>query len=285
MPRMDGLSFLEQLMRHYPMPVVIVSSVTPEHSEAALRGLELGAVEVIAKPGSAYSVPEVGRRLVQAIRAAAHARLTRTERPAEPVRHTVAKLDLTHKMILLGASTGGPRALETVLRGLPADAPGTLVVQHMPASFTGAFAKRLDALCAIRVREAKDGDAVVAGQALIAPGDRHMQVVANGARYSVRLKDGPPVHHQRPAVDVLFDSAARLVGRNAVAALLTGMGADGAAGLRALRDAGALTIAEAEETCVVFGMPREAIRLGGACEVVPIDRVANALLAAAGRAA
>jgi two-component system chemotaxis response regulator CheB len=155
----------------------------------------------------------------------------------------------------------------------------------MPASFTGAFAKRLDAVCAIRVREAKDGDAVVAGQALIAPGDRHMQVVANGARYSVRLKDGPPVHHQRPAVDVLFDSAARLVGRNAVAALLTGMGADGAAGLRALRDAGALTIAEAEETCVVFGMPREAIRLGGACEVVPIDRVANALLAAAGRAA
>jgi two-component system chemotaxis response regulator CheB len=230
-------------------------------------------------------VPEVGRRLVQAIRAASHARLTRTERPAEPVRPTVAKLDLTHKMILLGASTGGPRALETVLRGLPADAPGTLVVQHMPASFTGAFAKRLDALCAIRVREAKDGDAVVAGQALIAPGDRHMQVVANGARYSVRLKDGPPVHHQRPAVDVLFDSAARLVGRNAVAALLTGMGADGAAGLRALRDAGALTIAEAEETCVVFGMPREAIRLGGACEVVPIDRVANALLAAAGRAA
>ncbi len=287
MPRMDGLSFLERLMRYHPIPVVIVSSLTPEHSEAALRALSLGAVEVVSKPGSAYSVPEVGQRLIQAIRAASRARLAaptavratpRAVTPAVPASAALHGLRTTNRILAVGASTGGTKAIEEVLRALPASAPGTVIVQHMPAGFTRSFAQRLDTLCAMEVREAQDGDLVVPGLVLIAPGSIHMVVQRSGAQFVARLKEGPAVHHQCPAVDVLFQSVARAAGRNAVGVILTGMGADGAKGMRAMYDAGAWTIAQDEATCVVYGMPREAVELGGVNEVQPLDRIAQAAL-------
>ena len=279
MPRMDGLSFLAKLMKHRPTPVVIVSSVAPEHSETALRALSLGAVEVVSKPGSAYSVPEVGRVLVRAIRSAAIARV-RAPAPTvlAPTRHPA--FETTNKIIAIGASTGGTTAIELVLRALPASAPGIVIVQHMPEHFTKAFADRLNGICAMEVREARHGDSVTPGLALIAPGDKHMLLQRDGARYLVAIKDGARVHHQRPAVDVLFQTVARCAGRNAVAALLTGMGADGAAGMVALRESGAHTIAQDEESCVVFGMPKEAIKLGGADDILPLDEIPAALLRA-----
>ncbi len=282
MPRMDGLSFLSKLMRHFPLPVVVVSSLTPQNSETALRALALGAVEVIAKPGSSLAAGDVAEELVRAVRAASHARVvTRAEAldaPLVPGRSAIASLNTTNKIIALGASTGGTQALEQVLRRFPVDAPGTVIVQHMPEHFTRSFAKRLDQVCAIRVQEAKDGDYVVPGLALVAPGDKHLVLQASGARWSVRVKDGPKVHHQRPAVDVLFQSVARSAGRNAVGALLTGMGADGAKGLLAMREAGAYTVAQNEDTCVVYGMPREAVKIDAAVDVLPLDRIADALL-------
>ena len=287
MPRMDGLSFLEKLMRHHPVPVVIVSSMTPEHSEAAIRALALGAVEIVCKPGSAYSVPEVGARLVQAIRAAAAARVAlppvrvgsdaRDRTPAIS-QSSLATLRTTNRILAIGASTGGTRAIESVLTSLPATAPGTVIVQHMPEGFTRSFAQRLDGCCAMEVREATDGDVLSRGMALIAPGNRHMIVQRSGAQLLVRLKDGPPVYHQRPSVDVLFQSVARTAGRNAVGVILTGMGSDGAKGLRMMRDAGAWTIAQDEESCVVFGMPKEAIDLGAVCEVRSLSHIAPAAM-------
>jgi two-component system, chemotaxis family, protein-glutamate methylesterase/glutaminase len=276
MPRLDGLSFLEALMKHHPIPVVVVSSVTPEKSEQALRALALGAVDVISKPGSAFTIPETSGRLIQAIRAAARARPQRLVEDHAP-RRARGVLTTTHKVIAIGASTGGTQAIERVLREFPADAPGTVICQHMPPLFTAAFAQRLNDGCAVEVREARDGDVLVPGLCLVAPGDLHMLLQRSGARYSIRVKNGPPVHHQRPSVDVLFDSVARAAGANAVAALLTGMGADGAAGLLSLRTAGARTLAQDEASCVVFGMPREAIRLQAAEQVVPLDRVASTL--------
>jgi two-component system chemotaxis response regulator CheB len=293
MPRMDGLSFLEKLMRHHPIPTVIVSSITPAQSEAALHALALGAVEVVSKPGSAYSVPEVGQRLVHAIRAAAHARVVPTvaaapvpspsAAPRAPHASRLATIATTNRLLAIGASTGGTKAIEQVLTQLPATTPGTVIVQHMPAGFTASFAQRLDGLCAMQVREARDGDAVVPGVALIAPGGFHMILQRSGATLQVRIKDGPPVHHQRPAVDVLFGSVARVAGRNAVGMILTGMGADGARGLLAMREAGAHTIAQDEASCVVFGMPKEAIALGAAHEVLPLGRIATATIEALGR--
>jgi two-component system chemotaxis response regulator CheB len=276
MPRMDGLSFLEALMKHHPIPVVVVSSVTPEGGDQALRALALGAVEVISKPGSAFTVPDVADRLVAAIRTAARAR-PRTPEPA-PERLS-RSLTTTQKVIAIGASTGGTQAIETVIAAFPPDAPGTVVCQHMPPVFTRSFAERLDAAAAVEVREARDGDAVLPGRVLLAPGDRHMVVQRRGARYSVRVKGGPPVHHQRPSVDVLFDSVARAAGSNAVGAILTGMGVDGAAGLHSMREAGGRTAAQDEATSVVFGMPKEAIRLDAAEKVVPLDRIARTLFA------
>jgi two-component system chemotaxis response regulator CheB len=281
MPRMDGLSFLAKLMRHFPLPVVVCSSLTPQNSETALRALSLGAVEVIAKPGSALAAGDVADELVRAVRTASHARVVKRAEPAEPpssARAAIATLNATNKIIALGASTGGTQALEHVLRRFPVDAPGTVIVQHMPEHFTLSFAKRLDSVCALRVQEAKDGDYVVPGLALVAPGGKHLVVQASGARWVARVKDGPKVHHQRPAVDVLFQSVARAAGRNAVGAILTGMGADGAKGLLAMREAGSYTVAQNEETCVVYGMPREAVKLGAAVDVLPLDRVADSLL-------
>jgi two-component system chemotaxis response regulator CheB len=284
MPRMDGLSFLTKLMKYYPLPVVIVSSLTPKNSEAAVRALALGAMEVISKPGSQYSIPDVGRDLVHAIRAAAAARLSKirdiSAAPSASMGSLTAPLETTHKVLAIGASTGGTKAIETMLRALPATTPGTVIVQHMPEHFTAAFAKRLNQVCPMEVREARDNDPVVPGVALVAPGHQHMLLCQNGARYVVRLKDGPPVHHQRPSVDVLFHSVARSAGRNAIGVILTGMGADGAKGLLAMHESGAYTIAEHEASCVVYGMPQEAIKLGAAEEIVPLPRMAHAVLRA-----
>jgi two-component system chemotaxis response regulator CheB len=284
MPRMDGLSFLAKLMRHMPIPVVVVSSLTPRDSETAVRALALGAVEVIAKPGSSYAVQGVAADLARAVRTAAAARVgARAGAPAAaapPPPTSGAMLETTHKVLAVGASTGGTQAIERVLRGLPANAPGTVIVQHMPVHFTAAFASRLDGVCPMHVKEAADGDVVVPGVALIAPGGRHLVLQRSGARYVARVKDGPPVHHQRPAVDVLFQSVARHAGRNAVGVLLTGMGADGARGLLAMREAGAHTIAQDEASSVVYGMPREAARMGAAAEITDLDDVAAAVLRA-----
>ncbi len=279
MPRMDGLSFLAALMRHHPLPVVVVSSVAPEHSEAAMRALSLGAVEVISKPGSALTAPDVSDGLVQAIRSAAHARPRATVPAPGPQPETSPTLWSTHRVIAIGASTGGPQAVEGVLRSLPADGPGIVIVQHMPEHFTASFAARLNNVCAMEVQEARDGAAVVAGVALVAPGDHHMVVQRSGARYLVRVRGGPPVHHQRPSVDVLFQSVARAAGPNGVGAILTGMGADGAAGLLAMRNAGAHTIAQDQASCVVFGMPREAIRMDAATKILPLEQIPHEIMA------
>jgi two-component system chemotaxis response regulator CheB len=285
MPRMDGLTFLGKLMEHFPVPTVVVSSLTPANSEAALRALDLGAVDVVPKPSSAFSVPDF-QRLARAVRAAAGARiraLPATARPKhDPQASTphLSQLQTTHRVLAIGASTGGTKAIEVVLRDLPATTPGTVIVQHMPPQFTAAFATRLNSVCQMEVREARDDDTVVPGVALVAPGGRHMLLQRSGSRYHVRVKDGPPVHYQRPSVDVLFHSVATAAGRNAVGVLLTGMGADGAKGLLAMRSSGAHTMAEAEQTCVVFGMPKEAIKLGAASQVVPLPRTAEAILSA-----
>jgi two-component system, chemotaxis family, protein-glutamate methylesterase/glutaminase len=282
MPRMDGLSFLEKLMKYYPMPVVVVSSLTPEHGAMAIRALELGAVDVVCKPGSAFSTPEIAMRLVDAIRAAAQARIPKklaTEKQNSPAKAAPPiELLTTHKIVAIGASTGGTRALEEVFMALPATTPGTVVVQHMPENFTRSFAERLNQICDMEVREAKDGDFVVPGAALIAPGNFHMKLQRSGARYFVRIADGPPVHYQRPSVDVLFESVAEHAGSNALGVILTGMGADGALGLLKMKERGAHTIAQDEATSIVFGMPREAIKLGAASEIVPLGQVAGRVI-------
>jgi two-component system chemotaxis response regulator CheB len=239
----------------------------------------------ITVPGASVKVALLARRdpaRDDPAREEAAAPTSRAARGSGPA--PAARLRTTHRVLAIGASTGGTQAIEQVLTRLPAHAPGTVIVQHMPEHFTAAFARRLDALCAMEVREARDGDAVVPGVALVAPGGRHMVLQRSGARYVARVKDGPPVHHQRPAVDVLFQSVARHAGRNAVGVLLTGMGADGAKGLLAMREAGAHTVAQDEQSCVVFGMPREAIRLGAAAEVVGLPHVAPAILRALVRA-
>ncbi len=283
MPRMDGLSFLSKLMKYYPMPVVVVSSLTPKNSETALKALELGALEVICKPGSAYSTRDISRQLAQAVRAASIAKLIKRQDivGAVPLSLKTDSLRLqrtTHKVIAIGASTGGTTAIETVLKSLPATTPGIVIVQHMPEFFTASFAERLNGITQMEVREAKDQDSVVPGVALIAPGNYHMLLVRSGARYQVKVKTGPPVHHQRPAVDVLFSSAAKEAGQNAVGILLTGMGADGAKGLLSMHDAGAATIAQDEKSCIVFGMPKEAIKLKAADKVVPLSSIPQAII-------
>jgi two-component system chemotaxis response regulator CheB len=283
MPRMDGLTFLGKLMRHQPMPVVVVSSVTPEGSEAAVRALELGAVDVVSKPGSAFTVGDICAKLIGALRTASRARVSRHRSGAraaddEHLRSLPHVVSTTHRVLAIGASTGGTTAIREVLGALPRTTPGTVVVQHMPEHFTAAFAKRLNEQCAMEVREARDGDAVVPGLALIAPGNRHMVVSRSGARYLVRLKDAPPVHYQRPSVDVLFHSAARQCGRNCLGVILTGMGADGAAGMLALHEAGAHTIAQDEATCVVYGMPRAAVEIGAVAEIIPLPEIPRAII-------
>lgn len=278
MPRMDGLTFLSKLMQHHPIPVVVVSSQTPENSESALRALSLGAVEIVSKPGSQFSTPDVHKQLAQAIRTASRAKVfARKDEPVKRVAASYSVLETTHKIIAIGASTGGTQAIEAVLKDFPANSPGTVICQHMPQGFTASFAKRLNQVCAMEVREAKSGDAVVPGVALVAPGNYHMLLQKSGAKYFVVLKNGPPVHYQRPAVDVLFQSVARHAGQNALGVILTGMGADGAKGLLEMKNAGAHTIAQDEQSCVVFGMPKAAIQLDAAEEILPLNKITQSV--------
>ena len=289
MPRMDGLTFLRQLMASDdPVPVIVCSGLAQAGTDAALRALEEGAVEVIAKPDLNVRgfLEESRQMLLAAIRGAASARvLTRAPRrtaPAPAPRSTVPRLlsATTDKVIVVGASTGGVEALRQLLEALPPSCPGLVIVQHMPAGFTAAFAARLNQTCAIGVKEAESGDRVIDGRALIAPGNRHIRLERDGAKYVVRLSDEGPVSGHRPSVDVLFHSAAASAGRNALGVIMTGMGADGAEGMRALHDAGATTFAQDEASCVVFGMPKEAIARGAVDEVVPLSRLASRLLSA-----
>jgi two-component system, chemotaxis family, protein-glutamate methylesterase/glutaminase len=272
MPRMDGLTFLRQLMVHRPMPVIIVSSVTQEGSAASFEALSSGAVDVIAKPGGPYSVGDIAEKLKYRIRAVRMGRAVRFSRMRAQTGPLPPPVSLTHAngLIVVGASTGGTRAIETLLMRLPSDGPPMLIVQHMPAHFTKVFAQRLDSVCAMTVVEAADAQPLKRGMAYIAPGDFHLEVAAHGFELRTALNAGPHVHYQRPAVDALFKSAARLCGVPIVALLLTGMGSDGAEGMVALRQAGATTIAEAEQSCVVFGMPAEAIAKGGATHVATL---------------
>lgn len=279
MPRMDGLTFLRKLMHYYPLPVVIVSSLTPRGGELALEAMDAGAVEVMCKPDASYAVGDLAVELADRVKAAACVRVNKRAQPAarkQPTRLSLSKT--TNKILAIGASTGGTQALQQVLTAMPANAPGIVIVQHMPEHFTRSFAERLDQLCAISVKEAENGDSVVPGKALIAPGNYHMVLRRSGANYFVEVKSGPLVNRHRPSVDVLFRSVARYVGPNAVGAILTGMGSDGAKGLLEMKSQGAATIAQDEASCVVFGMPREAIALGAADRVVSLDRIAHTLL-------
>ena len=282
MPRMDGLTFLRKLMKHYPIPTIIVSSLTPKGGKMTLEAFDIGAVEVIAKPGSSYSVGDMSAQLAEKIRAAARVKMVKrggsTETTATRIEPIRALTETTNKVIAIGASTGGTEALKAVLTRMPPNSPGIVVVQHMPANFTTAFAERLNGICQLTVKEAQDNDSVTTGTALIAPGNFHMILRRSGARYYVEVKTGPMVHHQRPAVDVLFKSTAKYAGANAIGVILTGMGADGAEGLLEMKNAGAGTIAQDEKTCVVFGMPKEAIKLGAADKVLPLDHIASEIV-------
>jgi len=283
MPKMDGLDFLERLMRLRPMPVVMVSTLTEKGSEVTMRALELGAVDFVAKPklDIAKGMQEYAEIITDKIRAAAAAKL-RSRAPAASAGAGAHKslpslaggIASTEKLIIIGASTGGTEAIKEVLVQLPPDGPAVLIAQHMPEGFTRSFAARLDTLCRITVSEAVQGERVLPGHAYIAPGHSHLLLKRSGANYMTELSQSEPVNRHRPSVDVLFRSAAAVAARNAIGVILTGMGKDGAAGMLEMQRAGAYTIAEDESTCVVFGMPREAIAAGGVSEVVPLDRVA-----------
>ncbi len=289
MPRMDGIDFLSRLMRLRPTPVVMVSTLTERGAEVTLRALELGAVDFVAKPkiGVADGLKRLADDITDKIRVAAHAQVHRLS--AAPAAHAASSTPgaatsplgrlSTEKLIFIGASTGGTEATRVVLTELPADMPGILITQHMPPGFTTSYAKRLDSLSRIRVKEAVDGERVLPGHAYLAPGGLHLSVERSGANYIARVRDGDAVNRHKPSVDVLFESAARAAGPNALGVMLTGMGADGALAMRAMRDAGSYNICQDEASCVVFGMPREAIRLGAAHEVLPLQQIGPALIA------
>ena len=295
MPRMDGITFLRKLMAQCPVPVVMCSSLTEEGSETLLQSLEAGAVDIILKPrvGVAEHLAETHLQICDTVKGAAKARVRGGKRPPPrpllPTQKLTADAVLpppgsramsrtTELVVCMGASTGGTEALRLVLQELPASAPGLVVVQHMPELFTRAFAERLDGLCEVSVREAADGDPVLRGHVLIAPGGKHLMLERDGARYHVSVRGGPLVARHRPSVDVLFRSAARCAGANAVGIIMTGMGDDGARGLLEMKQAGARTIAQDEESSIIFGMPREAIARGAVDRVVPLDGIAQELL-------
>ncbi|PLX97914.1 MAG: chemotaxis response regulator protein-glutamate methylesterase [Desulfuromonas sp.] len=292
MPRMDGLTFLQRIMTQHPVPVVICSSLTVKGADTTLRAMQYGAVEVINKPKSgARQFFEESRIVIcDAIRAAAVSRVRRLSDTAKVIEPKLTadailpqpksglRLQTTQKIIALGASTGGTEAIRSFLEALPYDAPGVAIVQHMPEHFTAAFANRLNETCRVTVKEAKDGDTIIQGHALIAPGNRHMLLQRSGAKYYVALKDGPLVSRHRPSVDVLFRSTARYAGSNAIGVIMTGMGDDGAKGMLEMKHAGAINIAQNEKTCIVFGMPNEAIKLGAVDIVLPLDAIAEKVL-------
>lgn len=281
MPRMDGLTFLEKLMKHYPMPVVVVSSLAQKGGDVALRAMDLGAVEIIAKPGTSYSVGDMSEQLIQKVKAASKVKVFKTAnfKPAAiSSASTSLTVKTTNKIIAIGASTGGTEALSEVLVKMPVNCPPIVIVQHMPQNFTKAFADRLNGFCSITVKEAEDGEYLAVGKALIAPGNKHLEIRRSGALYYVKLLDGPMVFHQRPAVEILFNSIAKYAGQNAVGVILTGMGKDGAQGLLNMRRAGAKTIAQDEKTSIVFGMPKEAIEIGAVDKVKPLDAITQTIL-------
>lgn len=299
MPRMDGLTFLKRIMAERPTPVIICSSLAEQGAQVTMEALSAGAVAIITKPkvGLKTFLEDSSNDIVQAIKAAARANMRALARSvAAPSRQPEVRPKLsadavlspahqgagmygtTDRIVAIGTSTGGTQALESVLTRLPAVAPGIVIVQHMPERFTAMFAERLNGLCKIEVREARHGDRVIPGRALIAPGGKHMMLARSGAQYTVEVVDGPLVNRHRPSVDVLFRSCAKFAGRNALGVIMTGMGDDGARGLKEMHEAGARTVAEDESTCVVFGMPKEAIRLGGVDDVLPLDRIPAAIL-------
>lgn len=287
MPGMDGLKFLENLMRLRPMPVVMVSSFTRAGATTTLRALDLGAVDVVEKPQANLRerMADIGAELCAKVRAAAHAQLRPLAGTSIPERALVAPISGGHTrqgLIVFGASAGGTQALTDVLCRLPADMPGIVIVQHMPPRFTGYFAERLNAHCALAVREAHDGDKVEAGVVLVAPGGRHTAVRARNGGYAIEVYDGESVSLHRPSVDVLFESAARAAGDAAMGVILTGMGSDGARGMRLMRSRGAYTVAQSEDTCLVYGMPERAVREGGVCDIVALDDIAERLVRWAG---
>jgi len=278
MPRMDGLTFLKKLMAQVPIPTIIVSSLTQKGSDIALESLACGAFDVICKPGAAYTVGDISSILIDQIRAASKVNVSKlqsriSESPAKV--NSTALTATTNKILAIGASTGGTSAIERVLLSMPSNAPPIVIVQHMPEKFTKAFADRLNKICEIEVWEASNNDSVIPGRALLAPGNHHMILRRSGARYFVELKNTPPVYHQRPSVEVLFNSVAMFAGKNAVGVLLTGMGTDGALGLLAMRQAGAVTIAQDEKSSVVWGMPGEAVKIGAADYILPLDNIAS----------
>jgi two-component system, chemotaxis family, protein-glutamate methylesterase/glutaminase len=297
MPQMDGITFLRKLMAQHPIPVVMCSSLTEVGSETLLQALEAGAVDVILKPkiGAADHLADSAERVRTAVKGAARARVSKLRAARSIERMATAKLTAdavlppprigamaktTEMVVCIGASTGGTEALRELLEALPANSPGIVIVQHMPERFTAAFAKRLNGLCEVEVKEAEEGDPVLRGHVLIAPGDRHMLLERRGARYEVSIKSGPLVSRHRPSVDVLFRSAARSAGANAMGVIMTGMGDDGARGMNEMHQAGAFTVAQDEATSVVFGMPKEAIAHGGVDRVVPLEQIAREILSA-----
>lgn len=277
MPRMDGITFLRKLMLAKPMPVIVLSSLTQKGSKTALEALSAGAFDILAKPNGSFSVQETCEELAQMIKIASTAKIAAKSQEAV-IEKPLHMAETTNKIFAIGASTGGVKALTTVLRSFPSNAPGTLVVQHMPANFTSSFAQRLNTSCQVNVKEASDGDRVIPGTVLIAPGNYHMVLQRSGANYHVQVKDGPQVCHQRPSVEVMFNSVARYAGANAIGAILTGMGNDGAKGMLSMRRNGAHTVAQNEETCVVFGMPKEAINEGGIEKIVPLTKIAKTMI-------
>lgn len=290
MPRMDGITFLQRIMSQHPIPVIICSTLTEKGSETALAALEKGAVEIITKPklGTKQFFQESCVRICDVVKSAAQVRVKERRATPAPLQArpkltadaviakatSQAMIQTTEKIVAVGASTGGTEALREFLQALPADAPGIVIVQHMPEKFTASFAARLNELCAVTVKEAVDGDSIIRGQALIAPGNKHTLLKRSGARYFVEVKDGPLVSRHRPSVDVLFRSAARYAGKNCVGVIMTGMGDDGARGMREMKDAGAINLAQDEASCIVFGMPAEAIKHGGVDHVLPLGRIA-----------
>lgn len=298
MPRMDGLTFLEKLMRYYPLPVIIVSSLARRGSEVALKALDLGAAEIIAKPGPSYSVGDMSVQLIEKVKAVYvmrkspkymgmrksfknNSKKTNSSNKLNSSKIIISNKSLiktTNKIIAIGASTGGTEAIKYILSRLPASMPPILIVQHMPERFTSLYAESLNEICAMKVKEGEDGELVMPGKALIAPGNRHMELSRSGARYFIKIKDGPLVFHQRPSVEILFNSVADYAGLNSIGVILTGMGKDGAKGLLQMKEAGAHTIAQDEESCIVYGMPREAVALGAARQVESLEKIPQLLV-------
>src|SRR5574344_1365400 len=282
MPRMDGITFLEKLMKYYPLPVVIVSALAKSGGDVALKAMELGAVEVVSKPGSAYSVEDMSEQLIDKVKAASKVKVFKktpqdSTKPKSIIQSSIS-VKTTDKIIAIGASTGGTEAIKDVITRFPANCPPIVIVQHMPANFTKSFADRLNQISEIHVKEAEDGEYLTMGKALIAAGNKHMEIRRSGVNYYIALLDGPMLFHQRPAIEILFNSVAKYAGKNSVGAILTGMGKDGAQGLLNMRNAGANTIAQDEQSCIVFGMPKEAIDIGAAETIKPLSQITQTIL-------